>query len=220
MKQEEAFRIAMEAQFIEPIKLGPWTSYSLLNDPKHMCFVLSRYKFCSKILEGKKEVLEIGCGDSFGVPIVAANVDYVLAIDSNDTIIESNKERLSMIGNIKFLRHDICGSPIDKLFGGAFSIDVIEHLDTELEESFMRNTCDSLDADGICIVGTPNMAASQYAIPRSEIQHINLKSYDSLRELLKIYFKNVLMFSMNDEMVHTGFGPMAHYLFGVGIGKK
>ena len=38
----------------EEIKLGPWTSYSLVNDPKHMAFVLSRYKFCAKMLEGKK----------------------------------------------------------------------------------------------------------------------------------------------------------------------
>jgi hypothetical protein len=27
------------------------------------------------------------------------------------------------------------------------------------------------------------------------------------------YFKHVFMFSMNDEVVHTGFFPMAHYLF-------
>jgi len=25
---------------------------------------------------------------------------------------------------------------------------------------------------------------------------------------------------MNDEVVHTGFHPMAHYLFAIGVGKK
>jgi hypothetical protein len=25
---------------------------------------------------------------------------------------------------------------------------------------------------------------------------------------------------MNDEVVHTGFSPMAHYLFAVGAGKR
>lgn len=34
------------------------------------------------------------------------------------------------------------------------------------------------------------------------------------------YFENVIIFSMNDEVVHTGFTPMAHYLLGVGTGKK
>ena len=39
----------------EEISLGPWTSYSLVNDPKHMAFVLSRYKFVSKLLANKKK---------------------------------------------------------------------------------------------------------------------------------------------------------------------
>jgi hypothetical protein len=28
------------------------------------------------------------------------------------------------------------------------------------------------------------------------------------------------MFSMNDEVVHTGFQPMAHYLFAIGAGTR
>lgn len=43
-------------QFENPeIKLGPWTSYGLMNDPKHMCFVLSRYKFVAKMLGGAEK---------------------------------------------------------------------------------------------------------------------------------------------------------------------
>jgi hypothetical protein len=34
------------------------------------------------------------------------------------------------------------------------------------------------------------------------------------------YFHNVFVFSMNDEVVHTGYYPMAHYLFAVCAGKK
>ena len=49
-----------EYQFdCEEIALGPWTSYSLKNDPKHLAFVLARYKFCAKMLAGKKN----GCGN-------------------------------------------------------------------------------------------------------------------------------------------------------------
>ncbi len=220
LNQEEAFKVAMEAQFVEPILNGPWTSYSVLDDPKHVCFVLSRYKFCSRILESKRDILEIGCGDAPGTPIVAKDSEYVLAIDSNETIVDSNRERLARIDNIEFLCHNICSEPVGRKFGGAFSIDVIEHLDKQLERSFMVNTCKSIEEDGICVVGTPNITASEYATQRSAVQHINLKSYESLRDLMGVYFKNVLMFSMNDEVVHTGYGPMAHYLFGVGIGVK
>ena len=59
LTQKESYEIATEYQFAsEIISLGPWTSYSLLNDPKHMCFVLARYKFAAKMLEGKGDVLE------------------------------------------------------------------------------------------------------------------------------------------------------------------
>lgn len=32
------------------------------------------------------------------------------------------------------------------------------------------------------------------------------------KNTMQRYFHNVFMFSMNDEVVHTGFHPMAHYL--------
>src|SRR5438045_4123498 len=33
-------------------------------------------------------------------------------------------------------------------------------------------------------------------------------------------FENGFLFSMNDEVVHTGFHPMAHYLFALCAGRK
>lgn len=56
------------------LKMGPWTSWSMMNDARHMAFVLSRYKFVAKMLEGRKRVMEVGCGDAFGLPIVAQNL--------------------------------------------------------------------------------------------------------------------------------------------------
>jgi hypothetical protein len=34
------------------------------------------------------------------------------------------------------------------------------------------------------------------------------------------YFDHVFMFSMNDEVVHTGYFPMAQYLFALCTGVK
>ncbi len=41
-----------------------------------------------------------------------------------------------------------------------------------------------------------------------------------MKALLEHYFENVFLFSMNDEVVHTGYYPMAHYLFAVCCQKK
>ena len=223
-KQEQAFKEGTDYQFAtKKIELGPWTSFSLLNDPIHMCFVLSRYKFCAKMLKGKKRILEIGCGDAFGIPIAAQNAEYILGIDVDDRLIEDNKIRLEELckrGNIEFRKMNICEEYPNEKFDAAFSIDVIEHLDENLDNPFMENTCSALKNNGVCIVGTPNITARKYATKRSAVQHINLKSHKTLKELMGKYFKNVFMFSMNDEVVHTGYEKMAHYIFGVGTGKK
>ena len=66
----------------------------------------------------------------------------------------------------------------------------------------------------------PNVTAAAYASERSNATHVNLKDADQLRQLMNRYFANVFLFSMNDEVVHTGFCPMAHYLFAMGVGLK
>jgi NADP-dependent 3-hydroxy acid dehydrogenase YdfG/2-polyprenyl-3-methyl-5-hydroxy-6-metoxy-1,4-benzoquinol methylase len=221
LSQNEAYRIGTEEQFkTELIKLGPWTSHSLIKDPKHMCFSLSRYKFVAKMLTGKESIMEVGCGDCFGIPIVAQVAKKVLAIDRDPRNVNDAKERLSILKNIEFKHMDMCKAIPQEQFDGIYSIDVLEHLELNQENIFMTNISKSLKEDGICIIGTPNIVAEKFSEDYSGIQHINLKSHDDLKNLMGRYFKNILMFSMNDEIIHTGYAPMAHYLFAIGIGKK
>ena len=46
------------------------------------------------------------------------------------------------------------------------------------------------------------------------------QSMKTLRELMGRYFQNVFMFGMNDEVLHTGYGPMCHYLWALAAGVK
>jgi cyclopropane fatty-acyl-phospholipid synthase-like methyltransferase len=103
-----------------------------------------------------------------------------------------------------------------------FSIDLIEHIDPENEDTFMSNMIQSYEnkENAVMIIGTPNVTAAQYASPVSAEGHINLKSHDDLKALLQRHFHNVFMFGMNDEVVHTGYAPMCHYLWGIGAGLK
>ena len=219
LTQDEAFKLGTDFQFIPSMKLGPWTSYSLLHDPKHMAFVLARYKFCAKMLEGKKKILEVGCGDAFGIPIVAQAAERVLGIDREIRLIKDNQKRLKPIKNITFKHLDICREIPSEKFDASYSIDVIEHLTRGLNDRFIKNQCACLNEDGVCLVGIPNITADKYA-KFSRVQHINLMSHAKLRLLMEKYFRNVFMFSMNDEVIHTGFAPMAHYLFAMGAGVR
>ena len=47
---------------------------------------------------------------------------------------------------------------------------------------------------------------------QSEVQHINLKSHKELCEMTEKYCKNVYMFGMNEEVLHTGYAPMCNYI--------
>ena len=65
----------------------------------------------------------------------------------------------------------------------------------------------------VVIIGTPNKSAEQYSSEWSRQGHVNLKDHKALRELGLRYFYNVFMFGMNDEVVHTGYLPMCHFLW-------
>lgn len=222
LNQDEAYRIGTEEQFKTPqIKLGSWTSHSLLKDPKHMCFSLSRYKFVAKMLQDKENIMEVGCGDCFGLPITAQVAKRVLAIDRDFRNINESIERLShALPNVEFRHLDISYDIPGEEFDGVYAIDVLEHIESKNDDNFISNICKSLKSEGVCIIGIPNIEAEKFSDKYSGIQHINLKSHIQLKELMKKYFKNVFMFSMNDEIVHTGYPPMAHYLFAMGVGKN
>src|SRR3990167_2896703 len=74
--------------------LGVCTNLDWHEDPKRLSFVLSRYKFVSKMLIGKKEVLEVGCGDAFGTRIVLDEVDSIDAVDFDPLFIDDAKLRM------------------------------------------------------------------------------------------------------------------------------
>jgi 2-polyprenyl-3-methyl-5-hydroxy-6-metoxy-1,4-benzoquinol methylase len=87
------------------------------------------------------------------------------------------------------------------------------------EHEFLRTACINLKPDGFCVIGTPNDTASQYASEATKAAHVNLFTAEKLTALMNRYFRNVFLFCMNDEVVHTGFYPMAHYLMALGCGK-
>ena len=205
-----------------PATMGPWTSHIWREDPRHMCFLMSRYKFVSKMLAGKESVLEVGCGDAVGTPIVLQTVGKVHGIDFEPLVLDDAIKRYSAdtTNRATFAVHDMTVNPVPGRFDAIFSLDVIEHIPETTEKMFLDNICASLSPQAVCILGTPNITANEYASPASKAGHINLKSAETLHTLLSSRFHNVFNFSMNDEVIHTGYSPMAHYLFAVGAGLK
>jgi 2-polyprenyl-3-methyl-5-hydroxy-6-metoxy-1,4-benzoquinol methylase len=188
-------------------------------DPKRILFVLSRYKFVAKMLEGKEKVLEIGCADGLGTRIVAQAVKELTATDFEPIFIK-NAKKINKGTKINFQVSNILEKKQKSDYDGAYCIDVFEHIAPSLEDKFLTKICSQLTKSGCLIIGTPSKESQIYASKASLEGHVNCKSGSDLKNLCRKYFENVFLFSMNDEIIHTGFTKMAHYLFAICSNKR
>lgn len=201
--------------------LGLSTGISWHDDPKRLAFTFSRYKFVAKMFEGMDHVLEVGCGDGFCTRVVVQAVKRVTAIDFDPLFVEDCIARMEADWRFDCKVHDMLGGPVPPgNFDAAYSLDVLEHIEQRHEETFVGNAVKSLGPHGTFIVGMPSLESQAYASPRSKAGHVNCKSAPELKRLMEKFFHRVFMFSMNDEIVHTGFHPLAHYIIALCCEKK
>jgi 2-polyprenyl-3-methyl-5-hydroxy-6-metoxy-1,4-benzoquinol methylase len=220
--ESQYYELFEEAKASGLINLGVSASLTWKEDPKRLAFILSRYKFVAKMLKDIDSVAEIGCGDGFASRIVAREVHHFLGIDFDPRFIADAKTTLQDSGqNISFVEHDILAAPIEQSsFDAIFSCDVLEHIPYSNEKYFFINSIKSLKENGIFIVGTPSLASQEFASPRSKEGHVNCKSGQELVSTCRQYFNNVFLFSMNDEVLHTGHTEMSHYYFALCLNPK
>ena len=200
--------------------LGLMTNQVWYDDPRRLTFLLARYKFVAKMFSGRPNAGEVGCGDAFGTRVVLQEVPDVTVYDFDPLFIEDVRARYDERWPLKAEGHDIVSAPLPRKHAALFSLDVIEHIARADEHTYLANLRDSLEPEGVLIIGTPSLESQAYASPLSKEGHINCKSGRELKALLENYFERVFLFSMNDEVVHTGFSPLAHYLFVMCTGPK
>lgn len=203
-----------------PTRLGLRANYVWNTQPRTFLFTLAKYKFVAKMLSGRDKVLDVGCGDAFGCRIVQQEVGSLWAIDIDPVMVQDIRERMEDDWRFECFLHDVLSGPVPGgPFASAYALDVLEHIPKAEEDRFMTNILLSLDNDGILIIGVPSPQSQAYSNEIAKTGHVNIKSHEELKSLMLTYFCNVLIFSMNDEVVHTGFYPLAHYLFALGVGR-
>jgi 2-polyprenyl-3-methyl-5-hydroxy-6-metoxy-1,4-benzoquinol methylase len=199
------------------IILGRHVAYWFLRSPRRALYYMSYYKFAAKMIGRHKRVLDVGCGEGMGTWLLAAECGYARGIDLDGDAIGVAKGNW-VDPRIDFAREDfLTGAPGQ--WDGVVNFDVIEHILPENAEEFLKRIADNLTPYGVAVVGTPNVTGQVYASEVARAGHVNVYSAERLESDMHRFFAHVFMFSANDEVVHTGYPPMAHYLIALACKK-
>jgi hypothetical protein len=139
--------------------------------------------------------------------------------DFDTNYIEDAKARMKEPWTFDAVVRDIGKEPLPGCHGGILALDVFEHIPQSEEDGVMNRIVDALEPHGAVILGMPSLESQAFASPPSKAGHVNCKTEPEFRALMARHFDNVFIFVMNDEVVYTGFGPIAHYRLTLACGR-
>lgn len=199
---------------------GRYASYWYYNTPRRILHSLSYYKFSAKLIGKNKKVLDVGCNEGLGTWLLAKECGFAKGIDFDQEAIETAKSNFPY-PNVSFLEEDILNSSSsNKLWDAVVNFDVIEHIYPHHAENFIEALKANVSDLGTVIIGTPSLISQQFASDISKKGHVNIYSPERLEQTLRKHFDFVFLFAANDEVVHTGYLSLAHYLIAVCCKKK
>lgn len=201
------------------IELGSYVSYWHHYSPRSMLHSMSYYKFAAKMIGSGKRVLDIGCNEGFGSYLLAKECGYVLGVDFDEEALKMAKKNFCG-EQTEFVCQNFLDYRATQKFDGVATFDVIEHILPHHSEAFIRNIASSLTKEGIAVIGTPSLVSDQFASEVTRKSHINLYDHERLEKELLQHFSHVFLFAANDELIHTGYLPLAHHYIAVACGPK
>ena len=176
---------------------------------------LARFKFVSKMLDKRDIVLDLGCGNGISTHYYSYYCDHVIGVDIQEAVKDSWDKNENT--KIQFLRKDILTDAPYNLdsFSVITCVDVIEHFSKDDGERILQLSSSALKRSegGIMIIGSPSVHSQPFRASHNKLHHIHEYDPDELQQLCGKYFSRTFQFSMNDELVHTGFNKLSWFFF-------
>jgi 2-polyprenyl-3-methyl-5-hydroxy-6-metoxy-1,4-benzoquinol methylase len=173
---------------------------------------LARYKFVAKMCRKTDEVLEVGCGSGLGSLFLGQHCRRVVGLDVKGTELQEAKS-INRRANVEFREGDVLSDADPTQYDVVVALDVIEHLSEQDGFRFIESLRSRVRPAGMVILGTPSIYSFPYQSPLSQASHVKCYDQQELISQVDRCFHRVLAFSMNDEVVHTGFSKLAWYYF-------
>ncbi len=172
---------------------------SQLNLEEHLIFLLHKksYQFVLNEVTGK-EVLDIGCGEGYGVKMLSADAKRIVGIDVSLDTIENAKKKYPA-ANIAFQlinQNENGRLPFtDKSFDIVVSFQVIEHVDNV--DVYLQEISRVLKKGGVFYLATPNAQSRLLSFQNPWNKH-HLKEYTQkdLTNILKKYFSDIELYAL------------------------
>ena len=203
----------------DSVNFGDRISYWCHKTPRRLLHHTAYYKFAAKMIGGGKSVLDLGCAEGLGTWLLAKECGTSFGVDIDRQAIET-AQRNWQGNNILFTCGDFFETHYDTLFNAAVSFDVIEYIPGERAEGFLTIIREAMTPYGVAVIGTPSLEGQRFTSKISKRGYVNVYDGERLEKEMRRHFQHVFIFSANDEVIHTGYLRMAHYLIAVGCGAK
>lgn len=217
----EDFELLMNKQFddFSAIPTPPEISELLQTNTLQLLIKLARYKFATKLLRRSDDVLEVGSGSGVGTMFLAQHAAKVTGIELVERNYAAAKETCRR-DNVTLLNMNVFDYDSSLLHDAVLSLDVIEHMPMEDGRRFLRCLASHCAKNGFMLIGSPSIYSYPYQGAYSRASHVKCYDQEELRGLMDELFERTFVFSMNDEVVHTGHPKMAWYYFVLGTNPK
>ena len=187
----------------------------LAKNPLMATVKLARYKFVSKMLDKNDYVVDVGCGGGLSTFYYSNFCRKAVGIDNDARRIKEWKE----FKNKKLDFVNLNALDISKLnfdVNCIINVDFIEHI-TKRYYFYKKlqkiSTKSKNRRNKMLIIGTPSYYSKKYRAKHNLLHHKHEYKPDELYEICAKNFSRVFKFTMNDELVHTGFDKLGWFFF-------
>ncbi len=184
-------------------------------NPLMVTIKLARFKFVAKMLAQTDRVLDLGCGNGFSSFYYSQFCRNVHGVDIQEAVL--NNWKSFECKNVSFSLGNILDAEIyEREVDAITCVDVIEHFSLNDGEKILKSAAKCLKANdkgGQLIIGTPSKFSNTYRAAHNKDHHLHEYEPDELQSICERYFSRTYQFSMNDEIVHTGFNKLAWFFY-------
>ncbi|MBT2291540.1 class I SAM-dependent methyltransferase [Paenibacillus albidus] len=162
-----------------------------------------RYKAISSCLKNMN-VLDAGCGTGYGSLLMSQYAQNVTGIDISHESVQWCNEHYSAQENLQFIQASLDNLPFnDSEFDCLVIFEVIEHVDKDIQNRFLKEARRVLKPNGTLIISTPNKSVYTDKSGYHNPYHISEFYLDDFKSFLEQEFKIVKLYNQSLYLVSS-----------------